>query len=46
MELLEKIAYVLLAAVLSGFIIYLFYSVKKGIKEFNEQWFNVNKECE
>ena len=46
MELLEKITYVLLAAVLSGFIIYLFYFVKKGIIEFNEQWLNVNKESE
>lgn len=46
MELLEKIAYVLLAAVLSGFMVYLFYFIKKEIREFNEQWLNINKEGE
>lgn len=43
MELLEKI---ILAAVLSVFVICLFYLVEKGIREFNEQWLNVNKESE
>lgn len=46
MEALLKIGYWILFYIISAFVMYLIYTIKKGIKEFNRQWLNLNGESE